>query len=238
MSEPLPRVLLASSNPHKLEEIQAVIPADVLEIVTLDALNRQYQDAFVEPVEDADTFEGNALLKARSYANQSGWVTIADDSGLAVDFLDGRPGVHSARYSGMKGPRNRVDTANNRKLLDELENVPVNQRDAHYVCVMAIAWPEHEKLAKQYRPPITARGEFHGRILLPEEADDPSQPETGRGDQGFGYDPLFVLPENHPEFPGTTTAELTDTQKNRLSHRGVATRALLEELRAQSLIDA
>ncbi|MEM1446168.1 MAG: non-canonical purine NTP pyrophosphatase [Planctomycetota bacterium] len=234
MPEPLSRVLLASSNPHKLEEIQAVIPAEALEIVTLDWLTREYQDAFVEPVEDADTFEGNALLKAKSYANQSGWITIADDSGISVDHLDGAPGIHSARYSGVRGARNQVDPANNRKLLDELENVPVNQRGAHFVCVMCLAWPD--KFESTAPPPITVRGEVHGRILLPDEADDPGKPEAGRGDQGFGYDPLFVLPEEHPDYPGTTMAELTETQKNQLSHRGVATRFLLAELQKQGFL--
>ncbi|MEM7576744.1 MAG: non-canonical purine NTP pyrophosphatase [Planctomycetota bacterium] len=235
MPEPLSRVLLASSNPHKLDEIQAVIPREALEIVTLDWLTREYQDAFVEPKEDADTFEGNALLKAKSYANQSGWVTIADDSGLAVDHLGGAPGIHSARYSGMRGARKQVDPANNRKLLDELENTPVPQRGAHFVCVMCLAWPDGHDAPQ---PPITVRGEVHGRILLPDEADDARKPQAGRGDQGFGYDPLFVLPEDHPEFPGTTLAELTETQKNRLSHRGVATRALLLELQERGLLSA
>ncbi len=222
-------VLLATSNPHKLEEITAVIDTPALRWRTLDWLAREYGDRFTEPVEDRDTFEGNALKKAAHYAGQSGWVAVADDSGLAVDALGGAPGVISARYSGVSGPRSEVDPANNAKLLRELEGVPVAERTARFVCVMAMVWPSRKGDVGEHEP-LVVRGEVVGRILLPEEADDVERPERGRGDQGFGYDPLFVLPDEHPEFPGTTTAELTAAQKNALSHRGVASRALLAAL--------
>ncbi len=228
------KALLATSNPHKLDEIQAVIPDGTLDLVTLDWLTREYQDSFVEPEENANTFEGNAMIKARSYAKQSGWVTVADDSGLVVDALYFEPGVRSARYAGVKGPREEVDLANNRKLLEKLDGVPIKQRTARFVCIMTVAWPEgHER----YERPLWARGEVNGRILLPEEADDRMHPEQGRGDQGFGYDPLFVLPADHPDFPGTTAAELTPDQKNAISHRGQAARKLVQMLTEEGLIE-
>ena len=229
----LTRILVASSNAHKVEEIRAILADADVELVSLDHLTREGHDHFITPDEDADTFEGNALLKARSYANQSGWMTIADDSGLVVDALGGAPGVHSARYANTKGSRAPVDGANNTKLLRELDGVPLQERGARFVCVMCLAWPDQHDRSL---PPISVRGEVHGRILLPHEADDPDQPQAGRGDQGFGYDPLFVLPADHPDFPGTTTAELTAAQKNQLSHRGLATRVLLAELRKQGLV--
>lgn len=225
------QLLIATSNPHKLDEIRAVIGDAPIELLTLDALPNPID----EPVEDQDTFEGNALKKARHYAKQSGWVTVADDSGLQVDTLDGAPGVISARYSGTTGPRTVVDPANNTKLLNELNGVPKGERTARFVCVIAMAWPGNEDGMAEHEP-VVVRGEVHGRILLPDETDDPAHPEQGRGANGFGYDPLFALPDDHAEFPGLTTAQLTPEQKNALSHRGVASRALLQALTAANII--
>jgi len=208
------KLLIATSNPHKIDEIMAVVrEAEAsLELTSL-------KDAGVdvpEPVEDQDTFEGNALLKARYYANASGQPCMADDSGLEVDALGGAPGVISARYSGETGGRDIVDPANNKKLIDELGDTPADQRTARFVCAVAVAWPGDEQA------PIQVRGTFEGRIITPSEADDPAQPHKGRGANGFGYDPLFWLADH-----GCTSAELAPDAKNAISHRGDATRKLL-----------
>lgn len=211
------KLLIATSNPHKIDEIMAVVHeagAD-LELTSL-------KDAGVdvpEPVEDQDTFEGNALLKARYYANASGRPCLADDSGLEVDALGGAPGVISARYSGTEGSRDVVDPANNKKLLEELGDTPADQRTARFVCAVAVAWPNDE------HQPIQVRGTFEGRIITVDQAAQPDRPHLGRGANGFGYDPLFWLVEHH-----CTSAELSPEAKNAISHRGDATRKLLAVL--------
>jgi len=219
------KLLIATSNPHKIDEIMAVVreAGVAMELLSL-------KDAGVEvpePVEDQDTFEGNALLKARYYAQAAGLPCIADDSGLEVDALGGEPGVTSARYSGAAGGRDIVDPANNQKLLKELGDTPAAKRTARFVCAMALAWPgqEHE--------PVVVRGTFEGRIITPDQAQDKSQPHKGRGANGFGYDPLFWL-----DGRGCTSAELSPQQKNDISHRGDATRRLLRNLDALGLIPA
>jgi len=232
------KLLLATSNPHKLDEVRAVIDDPRVEWVTLADVDPDVD--IPEPVEDAGTFEGNAAVKARAYAAATGLITVADDSGLAVDALGGAPGVRSARYAGHPGPRHLTDLANNAKLLAELKDVPRGQRTAHFVCAMVlVSAPRPEKgVGNLFQPGLekvpdtfSVRGEVHGRIIEPHEADDPASPEHGRGDHGFGYDPLFALPDDHPAHPGRTTAELTPEQKNALSHRGVAARLLWEQLR-------
>lgn len=217
------QILLATSNPHKLQEIQAVIQqADApqltseLEIVTLEQVGL---NDLKEPVEDQDTFEGNALIKARYYADHAKLPCMADDSGLEVDALDGEPGVISARYSGTAGPREVVDPANNKLLLERLGDTPIEKRTARFVCHMVLVMPTtHDVVA-------SVRGTIEGRILLPSECADVSEPEKGRGTNGFGYDPLFEVPSL-----GRTTAELSPDQKNAISHRGDATRRMLPKL--------
>ncbi|MEX0653430.1 MAG: non-canonical purine NTP pyrophosphatase [Phycisphaeraceae bacterium] len=221
MSEPRPRIVLATGNPHKLEELQAIFNACAhgeagVELVSLAAVAVDVD----EPVEDGATFEANAIKKARHYAAATGLPCLADDSGLAVDALAGEPGVRSARYSGASGPRAEVDLANNRLLLDRLGDTPAAERTARFVCVMALAEPGDGGQAR-----ATVRGTVEGRILLPAEAADPSQPERGRGANGFGYDPLFFVPDL-----GRTTAELSPEAKNRISHRGHAARGMYEKL--------
>lgn len=212
------QLLIATSNPHKVDEILAVARElnTALELVTL-------RDAGIdvpEPVEDQPDFAGNALLKATYYAGHAGRPCIADDSGLEVDALGGAPGVISARYSGTAGGRDIVDPANNKKLLHELGDTPADQRRARFVCAMALAWPgdEHE--------PIQVRGTFEGRIITNNQATDPANPHLGRGVNGFGYDPLFWSEER-----GCTSAELSPAEKNAISHRGDATRKLIAALR-------
>ncbi|MEX0776617.1 MAG: non-canonical purine NTP pyrophosphatase [Phycisphaeraceae bacterium] len=216
------KLLIATGNPHKVQEIRAVLAhgadRDGLPIEWLDLSHLERH--VTEPVEDAATFEGNAVKKARHYAQATGMLCLADDSGLAVDALGGAPGVRSARYAGVDGPRSVVDPANNRLLLERLASVPIERRTARFVCAMALAGPG---LAQ----PIIVCGTVEGRILLPQEAADPSQPHRGRGGNGFGYDPLFLIPEL-----GKTTAELEPQHKNALSHRGKATRLMRQRLRA------
>lgn len=207
------KLLLATSNPHKLQEIQAIMDDPEIRWLTLAEL----PVTLPEPVEDADTFEGNARKKARHYADATGYITLADDSGLEVDALGGEPGVHSARYSGTEGPRPAVDRANNRKLLQAMRGKA--NRSARFVCAMAVWVPGEEKAWN------TVRGTIEGRILSLDEV-DPATPEKGRGTNGFGYDPLF-----HVDALGCTTAELPPEEKNRISHRGNAARDMWRHLR-------
>lgn len=211
------KLLVATSNPHKIEEIMAVVQETGASI-ELQSLKDAGVD-IPEPLEDRPDFEGNALLKAEYYAGHARLPCIADDSGLEVDALGGAPGVISARYSGVTGARGVVDPANNRKLMDELGNRPAGERRARFVCAMALAWPG------QRHEPIIVRGTFEGRIITPDQADDPGKAYLGRGENGFGYDPLFWLEER-----GGTSAELSPTEKNAISHRGDATRKLISAL--------
>lgn len=215
--------LLATTNPHKLAELKTVFGDHASGWDTLATLEPTLAQSLVDPVENADTFEGNALLKACGYARQTARTVVADDSGIEVDALGGRPGVHSARYSGVRGPRTRVDPANNARLLEELAGVPIDQRTARYVCVLAVCFPSADR-GPLGPETLTVRGTFDGRILTAEEAADPANPAAGRGSNGFGYDPLFVLPD------GRTAAELDPAEKDRLSHRGAAARELLARL--------
>jgi XTP/dITP diphosphohydrolase len=201
------KILLATSNSHKLDEILAVLPDDApITWLTLGDLDK----LIAEPVEDQPTFEGNSLLKARYYAQRNGLVTIADDSGLEVDALNGEPGVRSARYSGATGSRAVVDQANNKTLLEKLTHVSADQRSARFVCAMALAAPNGEK-------EIMVRGTVEGQIIGPD-----AQP---CGNNGFGYDPLFYLPDRNQ-----TIAQLSPQQKNAISHRGAATRLIWPQI--------
>ena len=152
-----------------------------------------------EIVESGATFEENALIKARAVCSVTGMIAVADDSGLAVDALSGAPGVHSARYSG----EGATDASNNIKLLKALECVPEDKRTARFVCVMAAVAPNGAIL--------TTRGEWPGTVLA-----------SPRGAGGFGYDPLFLDP-----VAGLTAAEMQPADKNTVSHRGRALKALM-----------
>lgn len=196
------KLLFATSNPNKVRELAEVLGPLGFEVTDLSAFS-----GLQEPVEDAPTFAGNARLKALSYAAQTNVTCLAEDSGLEVRALGGAPGVHSARYSGASGPREVVDPANNRKLLEALKAVPWEQRDAQFVCTMCMATPGGEIVAE-------SQGLFQGRIGF-----------EPKGTNGFGYDPLFFV-----ESMGCTGAELSKADKARLSHRGQAARALAELL--------
>lgn len=206
------QILLATSNPHKVDELRAILTPLGLSVRALDD---PPGENLVEPEETEHTFAGNARLKAVSYAQQTGMICLADDSGLEVEALNGHPGVHSARYAGIGSTRAERDAANNAKLLHELAVVPMPQRGARFVCAMCLAAPDGAVLAE-------TRGEFPGVIGLPSE--------VPRGGNGFGYDPLLILPER-----GCTSAELSPEEKNARSHRGAAARRMAEAIVALHL---
>jgi XTP/dITP diphosphohydrolase len=151
---------------------------------------------------------------------------LADDSGLVVDALGGEPGVRSARFAGVEGRRNDVDSANNRLLLDRLGNTPVDKRTARFVCAMVLFAPA--TTGRSTNVPIVVQGTIEGYILTLEEAGDDAR---GRGRNGFGYDPLFLVPSL-----GRTTAELDPPDKNRISHRGNAARLMWKRLRDSAFV--
>jgi len=221
------QILLATSNAHKLDEILAIwrdpsrdsgIDEATPSIQWVDLSRVDPNHAIAQPVEDQSTFEGNAQLKARHYAAAADMITLADDSGLEVDALDGQPGVRSARYAGATGPRAQVDQANNEHLLKKLKklkDVPADERTARFVCAMALCVPL--PAGQPGRVVATVRGTVEGRIIGPDE--------SPRGEQGFGYDPLFFVPEL-----GVTTAQLSPSQKNAISHRGQAARLMRQRI--------
>jgi XTP/dITP diphosphohydrolase len=155
--------------------------------------------SFEEPVEDASTFAGNARLKAMGYAVATGHICIADDSGLSVDALDGRPGVLSARFAGLGGTRDERDAANNAMLLELMDCVPDDKRTARFECAVCVADPSGKIIAE-------SNGIFEGIIA-----------RTPAGENGFGYDPLLYLPDVQK-----TSAQLSSQEKNARSHRGEA----------------
>ncbi|MEX2577046.1 MAG: RdgB/HAM1 family non-canonical purine NTP pyrophosphatase [Halofilum sp. (in: g-proteobacteria)] len=191
------RVVLASDNAGKQREFSALLADAGIELVTQGELG---VDAAPET---ATTFIENALAKARHAAAHTGLPAIADDSGLEVDFLDGAPGVYSARFAGEPSD----DAANNARLLRELEGVVPAQRSARYRAVLVYLRSAEDPA------PLIAEGTWEGHIG-----------DVTRGDGGFGYDPLFELPD------GRTAAELTGDEKNRISHRGQALEALRGKL--------
>ena len=183
------KLLLASNNAHKAEEIRAILARDLgteIEVLTLRDVG-----FCSEIAEDGATFEENALIKARTGA-QLGYLCMADDSGLSVDALGGEPGVHSARYAGEPSDTKK----NNEKLLSALRGLPPERRSAKFVSVIALVFPGG-------KGEYTVRGECPGRIL-----------DEYRGDEGFGYDPLFFY-----EPAGRTFAEMPAKEKNAVSHR-------------------
>lgn len=202
----MPDVLLATGNPHKLDEVRAVLAPLGWRVLGLDDLGGDVPE---EPVEDGETFEANARIKAVAYAAATGRLALADDSGLEVDALGGEPGVRSARFAGVDGDRATRDAANNRLLVERLAGTDESARTARFVCAMCLAAPDGSILAE-------TRGTFDGVIVL-----------EPRGVNGFGYDPHLLLPDE-----GRTSAELSPDEKNARSHRGAATRAMAEAMTA------
>lgn len=194
----MPKIILATGNPGKLREFRTLLAGLELEIAP------QSDFAMPDIAETGLTFIENALLKARNAALHTGLPALADDSGLAVDALNGAPGLYSARYAGTGAD----DSANIAKLLDELCGVPLEQRTARFVCVLALVRHPADPI------PLICQGSWEGVIL--------DQP---RGAGGFGYDPVFFIPTEQQ-----TAAELTPEVKNRLSHRGQALAQLRRQL--------
>lgn len=192
----LEQLVLASHNAGKLKELQAMLGAHV-KVRSIG----EFSD--VEPEETGLSFVENAILKARNAARISGLPALADDSGLAVDYLGGAPGIYSARYADGKG-----DAANNAKLLDALKDVPDGQRGAQFVSVLALVRHAEDPL------PILCEGLWEGTIL-----------RAARGEHGFGYDPLFWVPEAN-----CSSAELPPERKNQMSHRARAMALLKQRL--------
>lgn len=193
---PFTELVLASHNAGKLKELQAML-GDAVRLRSIGEFSR------VEPEETGLSFVENAILKARNAARLSGLPALADDSGLAVDALGGAPGIYSARYAGGAG-----DAANNAKLLEALQDVADAERGAQFVCVLALVRHADDPL------PILCEGLWHGRIL-----------HEAHGEHGFGYDPLFWVPERD-----CSSAELSPSEKNRLSHRARAMALLKQRL--------
>ena len=193
------QLVLASHNAGKLKELQAML-GDSVHLRSIGEFSS------VEPEETGLSFVENAILKARNAARISGLPALADDSGLAVDFLGGAPGIYSARYADGLG-----DEANNAKLLEALKDVPAEQRGAQFVCVLALVRHADDPL------PIICEGLWHGRIL-----------SAASGEHGFGYDPLFWVPERD-----CSSAELSPVEKNQLSHRARAMVLLRQRLSLQ-----
>ena len=194
-------IVLASGNSGKLREMQAILQPLGLQLVP------QSRFKVTEAAETGRSFVENALIKARHACIATGLPAIADDSGLEVDALNGAPGIYSARYAGAVSD---ADAANNAKLLKELAGTPESQRGARFRCV--IVFLRHPKDPE----PLVCDGVWEGRIL-----------DAPVGDNGFGYDPLFYVPEQ-----GCSSAQLPPEVKNRLSHRGQALRQLSEALQS------
>lgn len=189
------KIVVATKNKGKMNEIKAILNDEKYEILSMEDIGIN-----VEVNEDADTFTGNATKKAVEIMNICNEITLADDSGLVVDALDGAPGVFSARYAGEHGD----DLQNNLLLLKNMENI--KDRKAKFVCAIALAFPDGRI--------ISVEGEFHGQI-------DYEMKGTG----GFGYDCLFYLPEYN-----MTSAEISAEEKNKISHRAKALQMIKEKL--------
>ena len=195
MTGAVPKLVLATRNPAKLEELSRILADGRVPVVLVTA--GDFPD-LPEVAETGSTFAENALLKARAVAAFTGLPAVADDSGLCIDALNGMPGVLSARWSGAHGD----DEANLRLVLGQLADVPDGRRGAHFACAAALALPSGSE--------HVAEGVLDGRVI-----------DAPRGTNGFGYDPIFV-----PESSDLTTAQMTPADKDKISHRGRALRAL------------
>lgn len=195
------RLILASNNAHKRKEL-----SDILTQLGMEVVSMQEAGIFLTPEENGETFEENSYAKAKAVFDACHQPVIADDSGLMVDALGGAPGVYSARYGGAqcKSDGDRLNY-----LLKQLKDVPPERRTAHFVCVITLLLPDGRRL--------TARGECPGVIL-----------DAPQGENGFGYDPVFYVPERK-----TTFAMLPEEEKNRISHRARALRLFVQKLQME-----
>lgn len=198
------KLIFATGNEGKMREIRMIMGEIGLEI-----LNMKEAGILITPEENGATFEENARIKARAVAVYTKELVLADDSGLEVDYLNGEPGIYSARYLG----ENVSYEEKNKDILRRMEGVPEEKRTARFVCAIAAVLPNGDVL--------TVREVVEGRIAY-----------EIKGRRGFGYDPIFYVPEL-----GKTTAELSDEEKNRISHRGKALRVMKEELKKNESIN-
>jgi XTP/dITP diphosphohydrolase len=198
------KIIVATGNEGKMKEIRQILQGE--QIVFSSLKDENLQD--VEIIENGKTFEENAIIKARTICNLTGQMVLADDSGLEVDALDKAPGIYSARYLGEDTPY----TVKNNHIIDLLKDVTGTDRSARFVCVIACAFPDGRD--------ITCRGVVEGQIGYEE-----------KGEHGFGYDPIFYVPEL-----GCTTGELPPEEKNKISHRGRALTAMYETLKQEGIL--
>lgn len=192
------RIIFATSNEGKMKEIREIMKDLDIELISLK------EAGFDQTIEEnGETFEDNAIIKAKTVMEQTGEIVLADDSGIEVDYLNKAPGVYSARFLGEDTPY----SIKNQYIIDKLTEVKGNDRSARFVCVIACAIPNGDI--------ITRRGTIEGYIA-----------EEIRGEQGFGYDPIFYVPEYQ-----CTTAQMAPEQKNEISHRGIALKKIKEVLK-------
>ena len=191
------RIIIATGNKDKVREIN-----EILKGTDFDAVSMKEIGIDPEIIEDADSFEGNALIKARTVHELTKEYVMADDSGLCIDALNGAPGIYSARFCG----EDSTYEEKFKKIFEMLKDVPEEKRTAQFVCAIAVVRPDGTS--------FTVRGECHGVLH-----------EKPMGENGFGYDPIFYVPEF-----GMTTAQMSKEQKNMISHRGKALRAMVDKL--------
>lgn len=191
------KIFIATKNQKKLTELERILIPMGFEVLS----QKDFLQSFPEPIEDGTTFEENAIIKAKDGLKNTGLISVADDSGICVDYLGGAPGIYSARYSGEHGD----DDSNNKKLLSELDGVPLERRTGRYVAAIACVFPNGKY--------FTVRGECEGKIAF-----------EPHGNGGFGYDPYFISELGY-------MAELTPEQKDSISHRGKALKLFKTELK-------
>ena len=191
------KIFIATKNQKKLVELSRILEPMGFEVLS----EKDLENPITDVIEDGRTFEENAIIKAKAGLRETGYISVADDSGICVDYLGGAPGIYSARYSGGHGN----DDDNNKKILKELQGVPMEKRTAYYVAAIACVFPDGRQ--------FTVRGECHGHIAFEES-----------GNCGFGYDPLFISEKG-------CFGHLSAEEKDSISHRGKALRLFKEELK-------